>query len=126
MFNRIPKYAASRGRLTPEWANTTQLGEDTAAAMAELRERHEHTHVIGSMDFVQTLFAGQLFDRLTLWVYPILLDSGKKVSADGAVPTNLRLLGPAVSSSKGAIPQHYAREDGVPGVGDMSSGGSDG
>ncbi|SEE37688.1 Dihydrofolate reductase [Arthrobacter alpinus] len=122
LFNRIPKYVASRGRLDPKWANTTQLGEDTASAIAELRQRHEHTHVIGSMDFVQTLFAGQLFDRLTLWVYPILLGSGKKVFADGVVPTNLRLLGPAHSSQKGAILQHYAREDGVPGVGDMSAG----
>lgn len=124
LFNRIPKYVASRGRLAPEWANSTQLGEDTAAAIAELRERHEHTHVIGSMDLVQTLFAGQLFDRLTLWIYPILLGRGKKVFADGVVPTNLRLIGPAASSGKGAILAHYAREDGVPGVGDMSGGGA--
>lgn len=121
LFNRIPKYVASRGTLSPEWANTTQLGADTAAAIAELRERHEHTHVIGSLDFAQTLFANQLFDRLTLWVYPILLGTGKKVFADGVVPTNLRLIGPAASSQKGAVLQHYAREDGVPAVGDMSA-----
>ena len=28
-------------------------------AVGELRERHEHVHVIGSLDFVQTLLAGR-------------------------------------------------------------------
>ena len=40
-------------------------------------------HVIGSLDFVQTLLAQRLFDRLNLWVYPIVLGHGKKVFAEG-------------------------------------------
>ena len=70
---------------------------------------------------MQTLFAGRLFDRLTLWVYPILLGSGKKVFADGVVPTNLRLIEPVVTSPKGAVMHRYALADGLPGVGDMSA-----
>lgn len=121
LFNRIPKYVASRSKLAPVWANSTQLGEDLEKAVNELRARHEHTHVIGSVDFVQSLFAARLFDRLTLWVYPIMLGSGKRVFADGVVPSNLELVAPARSSSKGVILQHYARAEGVPGVGDMSA-----
>ena len=108
-------------RRTLDWADSTLLGADVAAAVRELRERHENIHVIGSLDFVQTLLAERLFDRLTLWVHPILLGGGKKVFADGAVPTNLRLLEPAVTSPRGVVRQRYALVDGIPGVGDMSA-----
>jgi dihydrofolate reductase len=121
LFNRLPKYVASRQTPTLEWAGSTLLGPDVAAGVRELRDRHANIHVIGSLDFVQTLFAEQLFDRLTLWVYPILLGGGKKVFADGVVPTNLRLIEPVIASPKGAVMQRYALADGTPGVGDMSA-----
>ena len=126
LFNSIPKYVASRQPQTLEWAGSTLLGPDVAVAVRELRDRHENIHVIGSLDFVQTLFTERLFDRLTLWVYPILLGAGKKVFADGVVPTNLRLIEPVVASPKGAVMQRYALADGTPGVGDMSAAGQAG
>src|SRR6188768_2500357 len=55
LFNRVPKYVASRGAPTLEWANSTLLGSDIVSAVAELRERHSNVHVIGSLDLVQTL-----------------------------------------------------------------------
>ena len=121
LFNRLPKYVASRQTPALEWAHSTLLGPDVVAAVRELRDRHANIHVIGSLDFVQTLFAERLFDRLTLWVYPILLGGGKKVFADGVVPTNLRLIEPVVASPKGAVLQRYALAEGTPGVGDMSA-----
>jgi len=105
LFNRVPKYVASRGAPTLEWANSTLLGADIASAVAELRDRHEHVHVIGSLDFVQTLVAGGLFDRLSLWIYPILLGPGKQVFAGGAVPSNLTLTEPAITSPRGGSPR---------------------
>jgi dihydrofolate reductase len=119
LFNRIPKYVASRQDLTLEWAGSSLLGPDVAAAVHELRDRHEHVHVIGSLDFVQTLLAEQLFDRLTLWVYPILLGGGKKVFDGGAVPTNLTLLEAGPASSRGAVQLRYERAEGVPATGEM-------
>lgn len=120
LFNRISKYVASRHQLTLEWAGSSQLGHDVVSSLRQLRDQHENIHVIGSLDFVQTLFAERLFDRLNLWVYPILLGGGKKVFADGVVPTNLTLIEPVVASPKGAVMQRYALADGTPGVGDMS------
>ncbi|PTT69779.1 dihydrofolate reductase family protein [Arthrobacter sp. HMWF013] len=121
LFNRLPKYVASRQNPTLEWAGSTLLGPDVAAAVRELRDRHENTHVIGSLDFVQTLLAERLFDRLTLWVHPILLGKGKKVFAGGVIPTNLTLIEPVIASPKGAVLQRYALAEGTPGVGDMSA-----
>ena len=120
LFNSIPKYVASRRSPALGWAGSTLLGSDAVPAVRALRDRHENVHVIGSLNFVQTLFAERLFDRLTLWVYPILLGSGKRVFADGVVPTNLTLLEPVVASPKGAVMQRYAMVEGTPGVGDMT------
>ena len=79
VFNRVPKYVASRGNPTLDWDGSTLLGPDIAQAVREVRDRHENVHVIGSLDFVQTLLAERLFDELTLWVFPIVLGRGKKV-----------------------------------------------
>lgn len=94
LFNRVPKYVASRGNPDLSWAGSSQLGPDLAAAVRDVRERHENVKVVGSLDFVQTLLREKLFDRLDLWVHPIVLGTGKKVFGGGAVPTNLTLLEP--------------------------------
>jgi len=126
LFNKIPKYVASRHAPALDWAGSSLLGLDLAAAVDELRGRHEHVHVIGSLDLFQTLLAERLFDLLTLWVHPIVLGRGKKVFADGAVPTNLRLVEPVVSSPAGVVRQRYALVGGTPAVGDMGARDQDG
>jgi dihydrofolate reductase len=118
-LNRIPKYVASRSKLDLEWAGSSQLGPDIASAVREIRDRHENVHVIGSLDFVQTLLAERLFDRLNLFVYPIVLGSGKKVFSGGAVPSNLTLAEPALSTPAGVVVLHYDLEAGVPRTGNM-------
>ena len=121
LFNRLPKYVASRGNPTLEWEGSTLLGPELVSAVREVRERHQNVHVIGSVDLVQTLLAERLFDRLTLWVFPVVLGTGKKVFAGGAVPANLTLVEPARTSSKGAVLLRYALAEGTPGTGDMST-----
>lgn len=121
LFNRVPKYVASRG--TPElpWAGSTLLGPDLATAVREVRDRHEHVKVVGSLNLVQTLFREKLFDRLNLWVHPIVLGVGKKVFDGGAVPTNLTLLDPPVASPKGTVFLRYGLAEGTPATGDMAA-----
>jgi dihydrofolate reductase len=118
-FNSIPKYVASRGNPTLDWQGSVLIGPDIAASVREIRERHEHVHVIGSLNFVQTLLAERLFDGLNLIVYPITLGTGKKVFANGTVPTNLRLAEPAVTTPTGVVILRYELADGVPATGDM-------
>lgn len=118
-LNRVPKYVASRSTLHLDWEHSTQLGPNIAAAVRELRDRHENIHVIGSIDFVQTLLTERLFDRLNLFVYPIVLGNGKKVFGSGAVPSNLTLAEPALSRPNGTVVLHYELAEGVPATGDM-------
>ena len=107
LFNRVPKYVASRGRPDLSWAGSTQLGPDLAGAVREIRDRHEHVKVVGSLNLVQTLLREKLFDRLDLWVHPVVLGVGKKVFDGGAVPTNVTLLEPPVAGPKGTVYLRY-------------------
>ena len=121
LFNRVPKYVASRGTPDLSWAGSTRLGPDLARAVREIRDRHEHVRVVGSLDLVQTLLREKLFDRLDLWVHPVVLGVGKKVFDGGAVPTNVTLLEPPVASSTGTVYLRYGLAEGTPGTGDMSA-----
>ena len=49
-----------------------------------------------------------------------MLGPGKRVFADGAVPSNLTLLEPATTSTKGTVHVKYVRANGIPSTGDMS------
>jgi dihydrofolate reductase len=120
LFNRVPKYVASRGKPDLSWAGSTQLGPDLADAVREVRDRHEHVMVVGSLNLVQTLLREKLFDRLHLWVHPIVLGVGKKLFDGGAVPTNVTLLDPPAAGPKGTVHLHYGLADGIPATGDMS------
>jgi dihydrofolate reductase len=70
---------------------------------------------------VQTLLREQLFDRLDLWVHPVVLGVGKKVFDGGAVSTNVTLREPPVAGPKGTVYLRDGRADGTPGVGDMTT-----
>ncbi len=118
LFNRVPKYVATRDAdFALDWEGSTRVGDDLAAEIAAMRENHREVHVIGSVDFVHTLLAEGLFDELNLWVYPILLGAGKKVFDDGALPSVLTLLEPAKTDDGGVTLLRYGRTEKVPEVG---------
>ena len=103
LLNRVPKYVASQTLTDPlSWHGSSVLAEDLAAAVASIKERHREVHVIGSLDLVQSLLHLGLVDRLVLWLYPVLLGTGKKVFADGTAPAALTLTDSTVSAT-GAI-----------------------
>ncbi|MCV7434598.1 dihydrofolate reductase family protein [Mycolicibacterium bacteremicum] len=121
LFNSIPKYVASRGAPELTWAGSTLLGADLAGAVHELRERHSQVKVVGSLNLVQTLLREKLFDRIDLWLHPIMLGVGKKVFDDGVVPSNLTLLQPPETCPTGTVYLRYGLADGVPATGDMTA-----
>lgn len=118
-FNSIPKYVASRSPVDLTWADSHQLGDDIATAVRDIRARHENIHVIGSLDFVQTLLTGGLYDRLNLIVFPITLGQGKKIFAGGTIPSRLKLAEPALSTDAGVVVLRYDLLEGEPGTGQM-------
>jgi dihydrofolate reductase len=92
LLNGVPKYVASRTLTGPlDWQGSTLLTGDLAESVAAVKNRHDELHVIGSLDLVQSLLQAGLVDRLDLWLYPLLVGSGKQVFGGGTVPTALRL-----------------------------------
>jgi dihydrofolate reductase len=118
-FGEIPKYVASRGTPDLGWRDSHLLRGDLAAGLADLRERHRDIHVIGSLDFCQSLLAGGLFDQLNLWVYPIVLGAGKRLFTPDGPPATLELIAAEPPSPRGAILLRYAWTGGVPQTGDL-------
>jgi dihydrofolate reductase len=55
--------------------------------------------VHGSANLIQTLLGHNLVDQYRLWVFPVVIGSGKRLFADGAVPSGLRLVDSKVSST---------------------------
>lgn len=107
-FDRIPKYVALRKDRILTWRGSERIGADLPAEVRAIRDRHEHVHVIGSLDLAQTLLRDGLFDELLLWMFPVVLGQGKKVFPDGAAPATLRLLAPAETGDSGAVLLRYA------------------
>jgi dihydrofolate reductase len=92
LLNGVPKYVASRTLAGPlAWPGSTLVTEALADGVTSIKEHHAEVHVIGSLNLVQSLLRLGLVDRLQLWLYPLLLGSGKQLFADGTVPTALRL-----------------------------------
>ncbi|REJ03958.1 deaminase [Microbacterium bovistercoris] len=119
LFDRVPKYVASRDAgIELDWQGSTRVGDDLRAEIAAMREKHRDVHVIGSIDFVQTLLAEKLYDELQLWVYPVVLGQGKKVFPDGAAPGNMQLLS-AESGDGGVLLLRYAPDSGEVRTGTM-------
>jgi dihydrofolate reductase len=55
--------------------------------------------VHGSGNLIQTLIRHDLVDRYRLWVFPVVLGTGKRLFADGTVPAGLKLVDSKVSTT---------------------------
>jgi dihydrofolate reductase len=100
VFNEATKYIASRGHPTLEWSNSVLIEGDVAEGIAQLkREDGPELQVHGSANLAQTLMRHDLVDRYRLWIFPVVLGQGKRLFADGAAPSGLRLVDSTVSST---------------------------
>ena len=100
VFNAATKYVASRSRPTLEWSNSVLIEGDAADGLAALKQEDgPELQVHGSANLIQTLLAHNLVDQYRLWVFPLVLGSGKRLFADGTVPSGLRLVDSTVSTT---------------------------
>ncbi|MEU9513589.1 dihydrofolate reductase family protein [Micromonospora sp. NPDC048169] len=120
LLNGVPKYVASRTLAEPlAWANSTLVNGDLAGRVAEMKDRHDEVHVIGSLDLVQSLLHLGLVDRLNLWLYPVVLGTGKRLFGEGTVPSALRLA-ESVTHAHGTLQLTY-EPAGAPAYGDAAA-----
>jgi dihydrofolate reductase len=100
VFNEATKYVASRGRPRLEWSNSVLLEGDAAEAIAALKQEDgPELQVHGSANLIQTLLRHNLVDQYRLWVFPVVIGSGKRLFADGTSPAGLKLVDSTVSTT---------------------------
>ena len=99
-LNDATKYVASRSRPTLEWERSVLIDGDAAEGVAGLKkEDGPELQVHGSGNLIQTLMRHSLVDQYRLWVFPLVIGSGKRLFSDGTIPSGLKLVDSKVSTT---------------------------
>jgi dihydrofolate reductase len=99
-LNDATKYVASRSRPTLEWSNSVLIEGDAAQGIAALKEQDgPELQVHGSGDLIQTLMSHDLIDQYRVWVFPLVIGSGKRLFSGGTIPVGLTLVDSHVSTT---------------------------
>jgi dihydrofolate reductase len=108
-LNNATKYVASRTLDEVEWSNSTLIKGDVAEQVARLKnEEGPEIQVHGSWNLIQTLLKHDLVDEHRLWIFPLVLGSGKRIFEDGAILAGLTLVDSRVSTT-GVLMTTYER-----------------
>ena len=92
-LNTRPKYVASTTLTDPQWADTTVLSGDVAAAVGELKAKPAaELQMHGSGSLVRWLLENELVDEVTLLTYPAVIGQGTRLFPDNGPDTALDLV----------------------------------
>src|ERR671923_816470 len=97
-LNSTRKHVASTTLKQVEWNNSTLITGDVAEYIAALKDQDgPEIQVHGSPGLIQTLLAHDLIDEFRVWIFPVVLGSGKRLFGEGAPPSTMRLVDSQVS-----------------------------
>ena len=106
-LNSRPKYVVSTSLTDPQWAGTSVLTGDVAAAVGDLKARQDGELLVpGSGALVRWLLANDLVDQLDLLTYPVIVGQGTRLFPDTGPDTALELI-TSRSTSRGITIQTY-------------------
>jgi dihydrofolate reductase len=105
--NTRPKYVASTTLTDPQWADTTVLSGDVAAAVGELKAKPGgELQVHGSGALVRWLLDNDLVDEMNLLIVPVVVGQGTRLFPDTGSDIALDLVD-SRAFPKGATLQVY-------------------
>lgn len=92
-LNSATKYVVTSGTDDLTWRNSVKLpGSDVAAEVTKLKNSEGPLlQVHGSWQLVQALLENNLIDELRLWTFPVVVGEGKRLFANGAIPSKYKL-----------------------------------
>ena len=92
-LNSRPKYVVSTSLTDPQWAGTSVLTGDVAAAVRDLKSQHDGDLLVpGSGVLVRWLLANDLVDQIDLLIYPVVLGQGTRLFPDSGSDMALDLV----------------------------------
>jgi dihydrofolate reductase len=99
-LNDATKYVASHSRPTLEWGPSVLIDRDADEGIAALKKGDgPELQVHGSGNLIQTLMRHNLVDEYRLWVFPLVIGSGKRLFSEGTIPSGLKLVDSKVSTT---------------------------
>ena len=99
-LNSTRKHVASTTLKEVDWSNSTLITGDVAEYVATLkRQDGPEIQVHGSPGLVQTLLEHDLIDEFRLWMFPVVVGTGKRFFGEGAIPAALKLVDSKVSKT---------------------------
>jgi dihydrofolate reductase len=103
-----PKYVASTAPFEAQWANTTVLAGDLAAAVGELKARPgRELQVHGSGALFRWLLDRDLIDEINLFTFPVVVGEGTRLFPGKGPDIALKLVGPQAVTPSGVTIQVY-------------------
>lgn len=91
-LNNAKKYVVTSTLKQLQWQNSEQVTGDIAAEVSQLKKQDGPLlQVHGSWQLIQTLLSNRLIDEFRLWTFPVVVGAGKRLFAEGAIPSNLNL-----------------------------------
>jgi dihydrofolate reductase len=99
-LNDATKYVASRSYRQLAWGPSVLIEGDAAEGVTDLKRGDgPELQVHGSGNLIQTLLRTGLVDEFRLWMFPVVIGSGKRLFSDGTIPAGLRLVHSGVSTT---------------------------
>jgi dihydrofolate reductase len=115
-LNGTRKHVASTTLEQVEWNNSTLITGDVAEYVATLKSQDgPEIQVHGSPGLIQTLLEHDLIDEFRMWIFPVVIGTGKRFFGDGTIPAGLELADSKVTKT-GVTINTYER------AGDINSG----
>jgi dihydrofolate reductase len=99
-LNSTRKHVASTTLDKLDWHNSTLISGDVAEYVATLKSQDgPEIQVHGSPGLIQTLLEHDLIDEFRMWIFPVVLGTGKRFFGPGTIPAALKLVDSKVSKT---------------------------
>jgi dihydrofolate reductase len=108
-INNAKKYVASKTLTNLDWRNSKLIDGDVGEEVKKLKNQDgPDIQVHGSGNLIQALLKHNLVDELWLKIFPVTLGTGKRLFAEGTIPSAFKLLESEISQN-GVIIASYER-----------------
>lgn len=99
-LNNARKYVVSAKPEKLAWQNSTLITGDVVEEIKKLKEQDgPEIQVHGSGNLIQTLLKNNLIDEFRVWIFPVVIGTGKRLFGDGTIPSDLKLVDSKVSTT---------------------------